>query len=1308
MNLPSQNQPRLLPFDRESPGAWQRWEDFWVDFLNADPLLPWPGKPFRFKRSIAAEKWGVAGGSQDGIDMRAEMVDGTVLAVQCKDWKDFDAARVKKAMDKAEREFKQANAYFLVFTAKEISNEIQKEAHRENWKIIGRDTLSSWFFAGKFIDVEAQKQLIERHFGADWLRKLFPQSWDDLLIPLSRFFDPKSLIRHDAQLRGAEFKAMAEGLAGAVGDGAPRISILSAPGGQGKTRLLKATAELVESRYPNRKVRFHNDSAGADAEDYGLRGADFKDLCLFIDDAHRLENVRKRLLRKVQESGSASVLIAARPNNIRALETKLEECGFRESDWQKFDVPNLDHAGRRALAVEILGDDDGHTPDFLAVESERCPLICTVGAELIRSGGVGSDVLKSDDFKRRVFDHLMTSSLDHLFAGDPEFRKTSELCLRVISLLSPINKTDGLAEFVAYVIDRNSIDVDPILSRLEEAGLLRTAREMLRVVPDLLSDHLVYDTAYGEGKNSPLVRKLMETPYHAGLAMIFANLAEAEWRARQEGKKDAFLGQMWEILREILRDPEDRRVYGLLNNWRKIAIFQPERTLELARIILDHESDRVSKGIPEIKHEGYRYDSIAMHLGALPDLLAPVASYHPAHRLDAFDLLWRIGRIKEGSVTPQDDLPAAWQTISKTASLVNWDKKGPQDAFGWLKSWARRQDGKMELEKGKPFLSKVASQWFGDRMNWRWREAEAIRTFPSDIARFQNEVLDWIEMELIPAGLGPIRAALPVIFAAGLIHREADGGQDDQIAAPATKAREMLMRILSLHDDPFLRVSTWQYLSTRVAHEEQEELKAAWLSLRNSIALDLPFQLVRLANSYAIREWNHERMQKWEKGGDYDTGSHWWGELASQTIREIRRRSSSIPESMKLINHANESIVRFRQRASWDMIAEAWSRRFLEERSGVLDELMSNPEHALVSCLGYFLGLRDETDCEFAEVYTLSALAHSDDRVRRAVLHRLSWRDVKRRERIAKRLQEMAASDDPVVVSAVAGFIAWNQYEVTPYLDEVLAALNVGMLSTSELVGVAEAVANLLKYAKHEVNPGLLVSFFRRLEQEEDLNKVFSDHVLSVFHEKFPVELFRVYLTRIRAGKLLPWLLDDWFLSGLPEHLGHPEFENIARGLFHETIHADGDHFHQFGQLFDVSVARVNPRFAAELLKHELRKIPRETQALERIVDLTGAGHGSVVYDAPEFLKELLEVVDLLPTSEANRLRDQLVFGGVPHTWGSTDGNIDEEYLWAKDKARQLAEHYRSDSLLRDFYLSIIKNQEELVAHERQRCEDDD
>jgi hypothetical protein len=1309
MNPPAQNQSRLLPFDRDFPGSWQRWENFWVDFLNANPLLPWPGKPFRFKRSIAAEKWGLAGGAQDGIDMRADMEDGTILAVQCKDWQNVDPTKARKAMDKAENEFERARAYFLVFTATEIPKQVQDEAeHRGNWRVIGRDTLSSWFFAGKFLDLEAQKRLIKQHFGASWLEKLFPQPWDELLIPSSQFFDRNNFIRHDANLQGKEFMDLAETLATAVGEGNPRITILSATGGQGKTRLLKATAELVESKYPNRKVRFHNDSAGVDAEDYGVRCVDFEDLCLFIDDAHRLENVRKRLLRTVMESRTSSVLIAARPNNIRALEVRLEESGFRENDWQKFEVPTLDRAGRRALAVEILENDDGRTPDYLADESERCPLICTVGAELIRSGGFGLDILKSDDFKRRVFDRLMESSLDHLFLGDPEYRKTSELCLRTIAFISPVSKSDELAVYLASVMNRNSIDIDPILSRLEEAGLLRVARGSLRVIPDLLSDHLVYDTAYGSGRVPSLVRNLMKNPSDSGLTMIFANLAEAEWRARQEGQKDSFLVSMWENLRDILGHPENQQIFGLLNAWQKIAIFQPERTLELAHIFLDHESSRIAAGIAAIRYNGFRYDSISMHLGKLPDLLAPVALHHQDHRPAALELLWRIGCMKSDPTPSQDDFPAAWQTIARTASLAHWENGGPRDTFEWLKSWAQKTDGSAMLEKGSSFPSKVARQWFQLQFTRNWKDHKAIRDFSTYLESFQGEVLGWIETEIISVGIGPCWSVLPVIYAAGYERLETDTVSEVAVDSLTANCRRMLRKILDLYDDPVLRFSIWKYLSERVAEEEHDRIKIEWLTLRNLIICDPYFQFVRLASGFQIEEWNHEELKMWRKIEDYDAVVQWWSDLASQTVSELRRINPSIKESMEQLDHVGSSLSRFRERVFWNVVAEAWSKLFPRERSAVLEELMEFPEHTLVPCLGHFLGLKDETDCEFAETYSLCALLHQDDRIRRAVLTRLSWRDVKRREPIAEQLRVMSASENPEITGAIVSFISWNQSEAGPYFDEVLLALNVAVLSTAELVRVAETVAKLIKFSNYRISSKLMGSFFMRLESEVDLNMIFPDYVVAIFHEHFPLEIFRVHHNRIRAGKFLSWLVDDGFLSGLPEHLGRAEFEKTARELLNETLCADDDYFHPLRQLFDFSVARVSPGFAAGLLAEKLLMQPCAVQTMERIVDLTGAGHGSVVYDAPDFTKQLLEAISLLPVIEAKELRGQMVFRAVPRCWSSSNGNIDGEYLWAKNRASQLAEHYRSDTLLRSFYLAIVKNQEDLTKQEHRRIRDDD
>ena len=116
----------VLPFNRDKPGSWQIWEGFWLDFLNAQPLLPWPGRKAIYKRVIRAEKIGTPGGPQNGVDVRAIMEDHTILVVQCKDRPGLQPKEGKAAMDLAEEKYRGADAYFLAVTSKNVSLGIQK------------------------------------------------------------------------------------------------------------------------------------------------------------------------------------------------------------------------------------------------------------------------------------------------------------------------------------------------------------------------------------------------------------------------------------------------------------------------------------------------------------------------------------------------------------------------------------------------------------------------------------------------------------------------------------------------------------------------------------------------------------------------------------------------------------------------------------------------------------------------------------------------------------------------------------------------------------------------------------------------------------------------------------------------------------------------------------------------------------------------------------------------------------------------------------------------------------------------------
>ena len=1294
MSSPIQAGSRLLPFNRETPGSWQIWESFWTAFLNSSPLLPWPGTPTVFKKVLLAEKWGAPGGSQDGIDIRAEMDDGTILAIQCKDSRRYDPKKAKAAMNKAEREFKDASAYFLVLTQLDVPLTLRKEADRRgNWRVVGRDTLSDWFLSGKFLPPSEQKQLVDDFFGRAEMRRLFPISGDELLITPPSFFQRKNLIRHDGELHGDQSIQLAEALATRMANALrPRVSVLIAAGGQGKTRLLKAVADLLASKHPERNVLFQNDSADKQAEDYGLRADVFSGTAIFIDDAHRLENLRARLLERVSKTSDATLLIAARPNSLEALRKKLRESGFSEEDWIEEQVPVLGFRDRMSIASELLQNQNGELAKWLAEQSKDCLLVCTVGAELFASGQIGDFLIGSLDFKQRVFGHLVESSLFSLFQDDPKARELAECLLRITAVAGPLRTNDEILRKIAKLAHCPPFQIERLLPQLQQTGLIRLSRGSISVIPDLLADHLVYDSAYGEGRMPTLIRDVITAFGSHGLANLFSSLGEAEWRARQESKSESYLDELWLAVEELLQDPDDDRIFAFLESWKKFAIFQPERTLALAEIIRGHELERLEKGRPEIRYGGVRYDSISMHLRKLPEILSPVAVYHPDSREEALDLLWDIGLTqKDGDLTVGN--PTAWNVIIQTASYGTWATGGPEGVLKWLKKWAKRKEGRCSLVKGEPFLSDISSQWFSSKfrdstVEFRIFQKMAART--NSVNGFRDDVLNWISSEVITTGENPSWSAFRSLQAAGRLKVRRVDPETNTVSIERPMAEgvlSLLHKILESSQNDFFRCEIWRYASEKTAEESREENSIDWKGLRKLVSTDLGFKLVRIASGFAIHEWRLERLATTEDSKDYETSKRWWAEFASVTARELRAAQVDVSVSLEVIAKANSSLVNFGHRPMWDHLAEAWSASFLSERRSVIEELFKSPGHGLVPCLGYFIGLTSETDNEEAESLTLQALTHTDNRIREAALKRLSRRDVKYRMRIGERLRKMAASDDRSIIAGMVRFISWNQYEATPYFDEVLGSLNGKALSTEDLMQIGEAIASLIEYSKHEVSKELLSAIFERLKSEIDLNKALSDHTRSILHSTFPHEMYDVYLSRVRQGVGLPWALDDWALRELAKD---SDFPSLSQNLLRETLEANEDLFYLFRELFDVAVALVKPSFAGDLLLAEL-----ENRSLEKIVELTGSGHGSVVYDSPKFLRQLLGKINSLPTREAIKLNRRLVYLAGPNSWSSSGGKIDKECLWARERASALAEEFRSDPLLREFFLTIIDHQDD-------------
>jgi hypothetical protein len=1255
-----------------------------VDFLNARPLLPWPGKLSTFKRVALAEKYGTAGGAQDGIDIRAEMEDGTVLAVQCKDWKRFDSAKGAAAMEKAEKGYTDAQAYLLVLTQPEIPPTLQKEAKlRGKWRIVGRDALSSWFLSGKLLSTDEQKRLVRTHFGEPWLRALFPISSDELLVSPSKFFQQKNLIRHDAALHGQATVDLAESLAETMaGRAAPRVVILTATGGQGKSRLLKAVAEELEAQHPDRDVFFQNDSADREAESFGLRGDVFNNASVFIDDAHRLENLRQRLLKRIAESPGATLLIAARPNSTEALKGKLRNAGFRDEDWVERAVPKLAFADRKTIASELLADGNDELAAWLADQSADCLLVCTAGAELFHSGAVGLDLVGSPDFRRKVFDHLMDSSLAELFPGDPSTVKTAVLLLKLISLAGPVPSGDENSRKLAQVAGCKPAAIDELIPQLECAGLLRLTRKTIRVTPDLLSDHLAYDVAYGKGKQPTLVHDLIQTFGETAFASVFGNLAEAEWRAKLEGTAESYLDGLWEKVEAGFRDPANDWQLELLKRWREFAVYQPEKTLKLAEMVIQSERQRIGEGTAELRYNGIRIDGLAILLDELPELLAPVANHHPAFREEALDLLWELGLLTRGP-DESTTCPVGWEKIVKTASFKWLRTAGPEGVFAWLKLWVLRDEGVEHLACGGELLALIAGQWFRGDFERVWSEGDKIVIQQGSVqgpetSKFQLRVIQWLASEVVPLGDVAAHSALGLIRSGRITEWENETDRE-----LFTASLSMIRDVAARWPGAVIRVSLWRKLSS-IARRADCEGAIDAKRLRSDFAPGLEARLCQLASSYAHQEWGYEALKTYPEQSEYTLAEQWWEDLMATSIREMRARDGTVGSTLGRLEALAGELRRFRWNCSFNGIAWKWAEEFPNERTDVIESLFVNANHELANSATAFLPTLRADDPESISCW-IAALKHPSATIRGSTIGQLGRKGVARIGEIARCLGELAASNDGAIVEDVLWLLSWRGTEMSIYEKAVESSLRVEALNDRAVGRLGDYLTRSAGNGGRDHDSELLRRFFAQLSECQSIRSLLPDHTLHSFHRNYPKSMFGVYMARIRAGRELPFLLHGWSLGPLGDE---SDYERIGRELIDLTGGEDRINQFDLRTLFSQAIIQHDAVLAGRLLTERIGRMDDEA-----LIELAGDGTCSVVDESEEFLRAILKRISMHKPAERRRLERALISCSVPKSWSSSNGEVDGEYLWAKSNAEALAAHYRGDPQLGHFFGEIVKDQ---------------
>src|ERR1035437_6477393 len=248
--------PSDLPFYPELDD--QRFEEFCTGLLDLHPTILCLRDGRAASRRIVKADRLLSGTEQAGADIRAVADQGEVWFLHCKHVQRLGPADVLQAIELAEKGLPQANQFVLITTCG-LSHEARKRIdERPKWLWWNASHLTT--LVSNLEAREGGINLVHRFFGPETARKLFLGS-DQPLLNWQEFFAGDLSSERTQFHHRIPFVSQGDALSRLehfADSGAGRALILTASGGQGKSRLLLELAKHLELQPHAPRVRFLN------------------------------------------------------------------------------------------------------------------------------------------------------------------------------------------------------------------------------------------------------------------------------------------------------------------------------------------------------------------------------------------------------------------------------------------------------------------------------------------------------------------------------------------------------------------------------------------------------------------------------------------------------------------------------------------------------------------------------------------------------------------------------------------------------------------------------------------------------------------------------------------------------------------------------------------------------------------------------------------------------------------------------------------------------------------------------------------
>lgn len=609
---------QLLPLN-DPMFRWDQFEEFCTGFLYKLPYVK------------ECHRQGKEGNEQEGIDIIADLNDGRKAVFSCKQYDKFTPSNAKKAVQAITYA---ADEYYLLLSC-EASTSVRAIWRKKgaNWDVW--DTLD---ISRKIRELppDSARSLIITHFGPEWVKRFLGIKSVSAFVSPEEFFNklmnPNNLFSHKYPIVGRE--DILEQVNKFVESEEYNIATIAGRGGVGKTKILQSFSESFHKLHENNALLFVEDGVPISAE--SADDLPIGPCIIVLDDAHRYQDLPTLLA--IARRRSIKIILSFRPYASERIKSLLISGKFDDKEIKDIGViPDLDRKAIKSLALSILRDENAYLVDRLVEVGRDSPLVIVVGGRLLVEKKVDPHILIHDEnFKSTVLDKFR----DYLL-GDMTEQIEPKVCRNILNLIAAVSpfRIHDFKEKAAEFLGMTPYDLILALNILEKAGILSMRGYTLRIVPDILSDHILYSACITPEGITGYARSVFESFRLIRSTNILNNLAELDWRTRRSGDEEVdLLADIWKTINEDFRSASNLDRYVMLAEIGNISYFQPERMLKLAEFALRNPSATVEDK-ENIRYREYTHNDVVHEL---PNILKNI-SYNLDYLPRCCDLLWQMG-----------------------------------------------------------------------------------------------------------------------------------------------------------------------------------------------------------------------------------------------------------------------------------------------------------------------------------------------------------------------------------------------------------------------------------------------------------------------------------------------------------------------------------------------------------------------------------------------------------------------------------------------------------------------------------------